>query len=79
MVDPVLGQIALHGIAPFAVGVLSGVAAHHLRRRPVAQHADDGRAAFLTDEHGQPAEWRFDTDYEPEELRTAPSTAAYGR
>jgi hypothetical protein len=79
VVDPILGQVALHGIAPFAVGVLAGVAAHHLRRRPVTRHADHGRAAFLTDDQGRPAEWRFDREYEPETLRTAPSTTAYGR
>lgn len=79
VVDPLLGRVALHGLAPFAVGVLAGVAAHHLRRRPVTRHADTGRAAFLTDEQGRPAAWRPDSTYEPETLRTAPSTAAYGR
>jgi hypothetical protein len=77
--QPMLGRLALPGFVPLALGALTVAVAHRRAGRPALRMADHGRVAFLTDPSGRPTEWRFDAAFEPEMLRTAPSTLAHHR
>ena len=72
-------RIVLPALVPLFAGAAAIVGSIVLRRAADQRVLDDGRAAFLTDETGQPADWTFDAVFEPEVLRTAPSVASYSR
>jgi hypothetical protein len=75
----VLPRIAQPALLPLALGVVALAGAARLDHVAGRRLVKDGRDAFLTDEDGTPSEWRFDEVFEPQTLRTAPSTVTYQR
>ncbi len=75
----VLPAVAAPALVPLVLGVLALLVSLQMRQADTRRLAANGRAAFVTDEHGRPTEWTFDAAFEPEILRTAPGTAIYQR
>ena len=74
-----LTPLAIPALGPLVFGVVALVIAPHLQQPIAGPFVAEGRAAFLSDALGGRAEWRFDAAFEPEVLRTAPSTLTYQR
>lgn len=74
-----VAPLVMAASGPLVFGTIALAVARHLPQPIAGPFAAEGRAAFLTDALGAPAEWRFDAAFEPEVLRTAPSTLTYQR
>ena len=74
-----LTPLAIPALGPLVFGVVALVVAPHLQQRIAGPFVAEGRAAFLSDALGGQAEWRLDAAFDPEVLRTAPSTLTYQR
>jgi hypothetical protein len=77
--QPLLGRVAMPGLAPFAIGAVTIALAHRLRCPRTPHGVADGCAAFLSDDAGHAVNWRPPVRLEPETLRTAPANATYRR
>lgn len=77
--DLVLPRLVVPALGLLVIGAGLRFVALRVEHVVDARLAADGRAAFWTDENGQPTEWAIDGRYEPEVLRTAPGTATFHR